>query len=282
MDGPDLIARTLSWPAVDDKFGNRWQYHPRSDRHSKVACWAVLFDTLQRSALLRRHVTEGTVVFGINQTMRDYRTNRTKDLDLVLARPAGAVRPTATTLTDLAIRYSVRLTDTQQDTLRQLPVVRLAPAGSVLVALEAKACMTAHIKALPRLFDELTSSYSTVHGESNQALAVGFVMINAGEWFLSPDLNRRNLTTEPPVVSVHVQPTWARRALEKVTELRRRPNPNEEGFDALGVVMVDMRNDGTPVSIVAGSPAPADDDVYSYNRMIGRLVQSYDVTFAQL
>ncbi|MGH3182596.1 MAG: hypothetical protein ACRDOE_11920, partial [Streptosporangiaceae bacterium] len=50
---------------IPDQFGNIWQYHPRSDRHSKVACWAAFFDLLTTSALLRRHVAEGKVIFGL-------------------------------------------------------------------------------------------------------------------------------------------------------------------------------------------------------------------------
>ncbi len=98
MDGPDIIVRTLSQPAVPDKHGNLWQYHSRSDRHSKVACWAVLFDLLQHSPLLATHAAAQKVTFGINRTMRDFRTGRTKDLDLVISRPGpGALpRPPAT------------------------------------------------------------------------------------------------------------------------------------------------------------------------------------------
>ena len=37
--------------------------------------------------------------------------------------------------------------------------------------------MTAHTRALPRLYDELNSSHLCVHGASRQALAIGFVVI---------------------------------------------------------------------------------------------------------
>ena len=87
MDGPEILARTMTATRIPDQLGNLWQYHPRSDRHSKVACWAAFFDLLGTSALLRRHVAEGNVIFGINHTMRDFKTRRKKDLDLVIARP---------------------------------------------------------------------------------------------------------------------------------------------------------------------------------------------------
>ena len=66
MFGESIVARTLQTPRVKDKAGNVWQYHSRSDRHSKVACWAILFDLLRTSPLLREHAAVGKVGFGIN------------------------------------------------------------------------------------------------------------------------------------------------------------------------------------------------------------------------
>lgn len=282
MDGPDIIVRTLSQPAVPDKFGNLWQYHSRSDRHSKVACWAILFDMLQHSELLAKHAASGKVTFGINRQMRNFRTNRTKDLDLVISRPGpdSLSRPPAT-MHDLALRWGLRLTAAQQNKLSTLAPLTEGTAGNVLVALEAKACMTAHIKALPRLFDELSSSHSTVHGDTRQALAVGFVMINASETFLSADMNKYNLTERRPTVNEH--PTHAAtRTIAKMREIDRRTGPNTEGFDAFGAMMVTMRNDGSPVSLMTDPPAPRLEDVDSYQRMIGRIAQAYATTFADI
>src|SRR5215213_4376206 len=89
MLGPTLLSRTLSRPTRRDKFGNAWQYHSRSDHHSKVVCWAVTVDLLARCPLLRRHVEDGTVGFGVNHTMVDFVHDRRKDLDLVLCTRGG-------------------------------------------------------------------------------------------------------------------------------------------------------------------------------------------------
>jgi len=282
VDGPDILVRTLSQPAVPDKHGNLWQYHSRSDRHSKVACWAILFDLLQHSSLLASHVDGDKIRFGINREMRDFRTNRTKDLDLVISRPGpdALSRPPAT-MDDLAVRWGVRLSPEQREKLATLPRLTEGTAGNVLLALEAKACMTAHIKALPRLFDELTSSYATVHADTQQALAVGFVMINAAPTFISPDRNKYDLSVQHPTVSTH-PPHAATRAVAKVMEIERRTSPTKDGFDALGATVVSMRNDGSPVELVTAPPAPRPEDVYSYDRMIGRLAQAYDLTFASV
>jgi hypothetical protein len=85
VHGPELLVESLSQPGVTDRYGNRWQYHPRSDRHSKLACWGIAFDLLSTSALLRRHVAEGRVTLGLNHRMVDFGTGRAKNLDLVFA-----------------------------------------------------------------------------------------------------------------------------------------------------------------------------------------------------
>src|SRR5262249_48875434 len=141
-----------------------WNYHSRSDHHSKVACWGIVFDLLKTSSLFRRHVASGKVSFGINYEMRDFRNDRKKDLDLVISVSASAAKPGLRTLRSLVDHYAVELTKDERAELDALPELREAPVGNVLVALEAKACMTAHQRALPRLYDELNSSHQTIHG----------------------------------------------------------------------------------------------------------------------
>src|SRR6201999_4176587 len=133
--------------------------------------------------------------FGINHEMRDFVHDRKKNLDLVLCTPGGDV--TGGTLASVASGYAIELTNEEQAILEGLPELVRAPVGSVVMALEAKACMTAHQRALPRLYDELNSSHLTVHGASEQAIAVGFTMVNLADSYLSPDLNKKNRPTDP-------------------------------------------------------------------------------------
>ena len=138
--------------------------------------------------------TAGKIVFGINETLRDWSTNREKNLDLVLARPADSPwnrNREQYTFEQLAKRWHVVLTDDQREVLESLPRVEEGEIGALLMALEAKATMTAHVRALPRLFDELTSSHATVHGASNNALSVGLAMVNLADEFVSSDLNKK-------------------------------------------------------------------------------------------
>jgi hypothetical protein len=49
MDALDILVRTLSTPVPIGPSKTPWQYHSRSDRHSKIACWGILFDLLDRT-----------------------------------------------------------------------------------------------------------------------------------------------------------------------------------------------------------------------------------------
>ena len=283
MYGPGIVVRTLSTPGVEDKFGNRWQYHSRSDHHSKVACWAVLFDLLRSSTTFRRHVTEDKVVFGVNQELSDFKTRRKKNLDLVVARPGTTEKPVGRwprTFAGLGDSFRVQLSSTEQTELDALPELEKGSVGSVLLALEAKACMTEHGKARPRLYDELNSSHLTVHGATDQAIAVGFVMLNAASSFISSDRNRHDLSINTPWVNLHKQPAATIGVNEKVRELPTRTKTSEEGYDALGIVVVDCKNDGSPMTLVTKPPAPPSSDLYHYDQMVRRAAQIYDTRFA--
>lgn len=280
MQGPSILVASMSVAQPRGPSRRRWQYHSRSDLHSKVACWGVLLDLLQQSNLLRQHAAQGKVVLGINHKMRDHQTGREKTLDLVVARHAEPT-PATQTLADLAVAYSIVLSAPQEAALAKLPPLYVGPVGAVLVALEAKAAMTAFTKALPRLYDELNSSHQTVHAASSNALAVGLAMVNASASFMSPDLNRK--PRQPKVVSAHRQPADALKTITKIRELPRRSGAAGHGFDGLGVVVVSAVNDGkTAIDLVATSPAPQPGDVLHYETMITRVANEYDATWKMI
>ncbi len=282
MYGPDILVRTLGKVTRKDRYGNRWQYHSRSDHHSKVACWGIVFDLLRISPLLRRHVESGAVRFGINHEMRDFVHDRKKNLDLVLCTPSGARgKASVQTLGSMAKEYGIDLSAQENTEFEALPTLARAPVGAVLMALEAKACMTAHQRALPRLYDELNSSHLTVHGANDQAIAAGFAMVNIAERYLSPDLNKKNRARSPQW-STHTQPRDASLAVDKIRQLPRRAKTGDTGYDALAIVVIDAANDGGPVRLVTTPPAPQPGDIYHYASMIDRLRQIYATRFKDL
>jgi hypothetical protein len=282
MHGPNILAATMTLPQERGGSKSPWQYHSRSDRHSKVACWGVLFDLLRTSALLRKHAQLGKIVFGINFEMNNYASDLKKDLDLVIARPAGESETSGRgiTVVDLAEQWKVELTPLQRSELERLPTIHKgALAGSgVQIALEAKATMTAHQKAQPRLYDELSSSHAIVHGASSHALAVGLVLVNTADTFISPGMQRG----PEPVVSTHKQPAAAEGTIAKVKKIRRRTKPDESGFDGLGIVALEVKNDGTPVRVETTPPAPQPGSIFFYDDMLTRIANEYDARFSSI
>ncbi len=284
MDGPRIIANTLSQPDnVADRRGNLWQYFSRSDHHSKTTCWAFLFDLLQHCPLLREHATKGLIGFGINRQMRDFKHDKKKDLDLVISRAGAEPKKRTRLFANLAATYKLALSDKDRHMLDALPALPEVSVGNVLIAVEAKAAMTAHVKACPRLFDELNSSHQIVHGDSGVAIAAGLVLINFADDFISPDSNKADLSRVKPVVSQHNQPHDTERILETVRQLPRRASATEDGFDGIAAILIGCRNDGhQPVRLIDKSPAPPAGDIYHYDSLVSRVCHLYQSRFPQV
>jgi hypothetical protein len=228
-----------------------------------------LLDLLTHSSLLARHVEDGKVVFGLDHQMHDYAANRSKNLDLVLARPhehgwTRTRRPRR--FSELPNVFDMELTDAQRSIAAGLPDPLEGAVGAVHMAVEATACMTAFSKSYPRLYDELNSSHAVIHGASNRALAIGLAIVNVADEFLSPvgELNRHN------------QPKDALGAIAKVEQLPRRSGDEGVGYDGLGIILVELRNDGSPVTLPNEPQVPVN---YQYERMILRVANEYDVRF---
>jgi hypothetical protein len=281
VNGPEIIARTLSEVRPFGPSKRRMQYHSRSDHHSKLCCWAIAFDLLTTSSLLREHVATRKVCIGVNHTMVDFKTNRKKDLDLVIARPAVdyPVAKNVVTLADIGESIGVMLTDEQKAAFAALPAIERQPVGSTLVALEAKAAATEHKKSESRMFDELNSSQATIHGAADQAVAVGLALVNIADTFISPG---RQENGQPVVVNRHNQPAAAESLIDKLRELPRRSAPGESGFDALGIIVIMLVNDGSPVTIDTGPPAPQPGEQDTYAAMVLRAASLYDYRFSTL
>jgi hypothetical protein len=282
MNGPDILARSLTLANIRDNYSNSWQYHSQSDNHSKIACWAVLFDLLQVCPLLIQHIEAGKVGFGINHEMHDFRTGRKKNLDLVLCTPGTATGKRSDTFALQAKRYSVDLTANESTKLAALPVLNRCSVGSVHVALEAKACMTEHIKALPRLYDELNSSHLAIHGSADFAIAAGLAVVNIAGSFISPGRNKHDLSTQPAQRTLHKQPSATIRTIDKLLEIPRRTQQGAEGFDAFGILVLEMANDGSAAKIVATTPAPAAQNVVNYDQMVRRIASLYATKFGNV
>lgn len=296
VHGPNILARTLSTKTTGAgskpfAYGNAWQYHSQSDRHSKVACWGLTLDLLMNCPLLRTHIADGKVGLGINHELRDFRNNKKKKLDMVLCRIAASPAKTslkrgprgAHDFAALSTAYGLDLEPSDRAALAKLPILPIAGVATVLVATEAKAAMTAFLKARPRLKDELTSSHQTVHGDNESAIAAGLVLVNGASSFVSSSLNKHDLSRTPAIVSKHRQPEDAEKIVTGLRDIQRRSSPKDAGFDALGVIVIDCRNDGSSVTCVTGNrPAPTLEDDFDYGRFVHRVAHLYATRFSGL
>jgi len=238
-----------------------------------------MFDLLCQCALLREHARRGIVGYGLNHEMRDFRTGRKKNLDLVVCRPRGDrpfSGPPAPTFEEQADEIGIVLDAHAKNELSGLPALVEMPVGAVHIALEAKACMTAFGKARPRLYDELNSSHLAIHGNSPHTIAAGLAMVNVASTFLSPGLNDYDLSTRAPRVSKHNQPRDAAGVIEKLRELPRRSRDGEEGYDGFAILVVNCPNDGSPVTLATAPPAPQAGEVDHYEMAVHRLAQLYE------
>jgi hypothetical protein len=245
-----------------------------------------MFDMLLTSSVLRDQVAAGTVTFGVNHSITNHENGNKKKLDLVICRPATpdptkkAKKPH--TFTDLRDHLQIVLSAEEEAALTKLPELHETPVGAVLIALEAKATMTAHIKAKPRLYDELSSSHQIVHAASSQALSIALCMVNMAERFISPDMNKQPDPALRTIISEHKQPHWANEVVAKVRSLPRRSGAKGVGFDGVGIIVISGANDGTPWHLVNTPPAPPYGDVCHYDSMLTRMANEYDATFARI
>lgn len=242
-----------------------------------------MFDLLLHCPLLRRHAHDEKIAFGINHTMIDFASDRKKDLDLVVCTPVGHASeesaPQAKTFSQLAEKYEIELTVEERQALVDLPVLRRRDVGEVLLALEAKAAMGAQVRAGPRLYDELTSAWQCINGASPNAVAIALGMVNASSEFVSPKMNHARLTLAERVVGYEAQPNGVNHVQKRFRDLRVRGHMTETGYDAVGVVTVIARNDGTPVTLAAVPPALSRGDSQDYHTMIHRAAGLYDGRF---
>lgn len=273
MLGPEILARTMSTPTRRGKSTKLWQYHSRSDSHSKVACWTVLLDLLVECDALRHAASHGRIGFAINHVMVG---PINKTLDLVLTRvPPGRGTAARRTFADLVQEYGVMLGQTDHAALGALPAIeqeRSDDVSEVVLALEAKACMTEHVKSLPRLHAEILATGYLAKRAVPRCILASYSLVNAAPVFNTPSGAGR--------VNRHAQPSDAAQVVRMLsTAIPRAGDPSGFGFDAIGVTVVDCRNDGSPVTLLDKAPAPSSSDHVHYDRMIRSLCSEYRARF---
>jgi hypothetical protein len=104
-------------------------------------------------------------------------------------------------------------------------------------------------------------------------------MVNMADEFVSPTKSGGASGPTVPQVTRHRQPEVGTRTVEKLAQIARRSRTGQGGFDAFGILCVQMRNDGGPVRLWDEAPAPEPGDVLHYDSMVRRLQQCYESPF---
>jgi len=252
MDAPkDFAAWLTSHEHRDPLYGWVYRYHSRSDAHSIALCKLVLRDLLEACQPLRDHALADRVVYGIN-AKHTFPNGKRKTLDLAIGTPAAIDR-----------------------TDRLAGVIYAGQIDRVLIACEAKTCMTEHGKSQPRIFDELGSSHEIVHQGDREAIAAGITVVNIAATFVSP---LRQKSKRKLHVSKHKQPHAAERMVSHLRGLPIRDSVDGTGFDAYATIVVDCDNQG-PVTLWTDPPAPQPGDRDHFDVFLNRIAEAYTVRF---
>lgn len=136
-------------------------YHPRSDKHSNVLAQGIVDDLVKHCPTIRERAAAGELVYDLNFTLRAGTADW--NVDLVLGAPQLGTQPPPT----------------------GTRIHRQAPSN-VQIAIELKAVMTEHRKAVKNRKRDLEAHHEHVHNYNNNAIAGGLLIVNAAPTFKSP------------------------------------------------------------------------------------------------
>jgi hypothetical protein len=276
MRGPEIIARTMSVATARGakRGGSAWEYHSRSDHHAKLACWALMFDLLVECDVLRKAAADGRIAFAVNHVMVGP-INKTLDMVLTLDDPKRS-RAGSEAFAAMAAELRVALSDEDRAALLALPALRVEgkdEVSEVAIALEAKACMTEHVKSIPQLHADILATGYLARKSAPHCITVSFTLVNAAETYRSPGTSGK--------VTRHTQPADALRVVEMIA--RTVPRAEElggYGYDVIGVTVMDCRNDGSPVSVAASAAFARIGSRVHYDRMVRSICSEFRHRYA--
>lgn len=223
-------------------------YHPRSDKHSNALGEAIVTDLLAACPLIAQRATAGDVVYDLNFDLH-YGTAQW-NVDLVLGSPPANV--------------GVPLGQ---------PIVRAAPS-TVQIALEFKAVMTEHRKAVKNRKRDMEAHHEHVHNYNAQAIAGGVIVVNASPTFHSP-LRATGAITTHSNIDDKIQ-----HCMNEIRAVSVRGGPTGYGLDAKTAIVVSMDNVNlTQTSFVTKPPAPQVGDPLHYDAFLQRLCSEYRTRF---
>ncbi len=224
-------------------------YHPRSDKHSNALSDALIADLVSACPAIGERAVRGELVYVRNFDLYHQQSDWNNDL-VIGPPPLGSVKP---------------LQDDEGS-------MRYAEPNIVQIAIEHKAVMTEHRKAVKNRRRDLSAYHEHVHRYSNDCIAAGTVVVNISESFQSP--LRDDLTIHKNVTGL------VQHCLNELRGVPVRQGTSSEGLDALCVLIVSMTNvDPNDTEWRTAAPAPSVGDPLHYDGLVQAVCSGYETRF---
>lgn len=222
-------------------------YHPRSDKHSNSLAQAIVEDLVRHCAAIRNKAKRGEVVYSLNWTLRAGTADW--NVDLVLGPPP---------LDSPAPKDAG-------------PIARAVPS-TVQIAIEIKAVMTEHRKAVKNRKRDLEAHHEHVHNYDNNAIAGGVLVVNAAETFQSPLRPKITVHRDSAALVAH--------CISELRGVSTRGGPKGYGLDAKCAIVVSVDNvTHSGARFVTTPPAPPIGDPLHYDAFIRTVCDQYSRRF---
>lgn len=211
-------------------------YHPRSNKHSNALAEVIVQDLVAHCPGIAERASRGQLVYDLNFKIVAGTVDWNIDLVMGMPEPGTAPAPPG-----VAIR-------------RQRP-------STVEIAIEIKAVMTEHRKAVKNRKRDLEAHHEHVHSHSDRAIAGGVLVLNAAKAFKSPLRSGITEHRNPKALVEH--------CLNELRAIRVRRNPQDTGLDAkCGIVVTCDNMDHARSALVLTNPAPPVGDPIHYHAFI--------------
>lgn len=221
-------------------------YHPRSDKHSRALCDAIVVALVERSPLLADLAARKAIVYRHNHDVAY--GHATWNTDLAIGPPA-----------DVAVVGDVG----------PLGMAIGTPVATRL-AVEAKSVMTEHRKAIKNRKRDLEAHHAHVHDYDATAIAGGIVVINSSPTFRSP--LRPELTEHRNVGSL------VEHCIGEINSITMAGGGHPVGLDAKCAVVVSMDNVTFATTQYDASVPVVGSPIY-WDAFIDRMAQLYQQRF---
>lgn len=224
-------------------------YHSRSDKHSKALSEAIVEHLMAYCPAISEEALAGRLVFQHNHDLTY--GHATWNTDLAIGPPPPGPLPMST---------------------REVAGMIRATPATVRIAVEAKAVMTEHRKAIKNRKRDLEAHHAHVHDYDPSTIAAGIMAINASPTFQSP--LRMGLTEHRNVMSIVAH------CINEVNNITMSGGTHAAGLDAKCALVVILDNVYHPMtSYLPADPAPRPGSPIHWDAFIQRICNLYRSRF---